>query len=190
MTSAASPPRERLPNRPPRPALLCGFSTILTVAACVTCVRIETLNHRLGGVLPRQEINGGIPKWRGASGRVFREATEARLRQDRLAHLDGDDDRTDAQLRAILDQPLTQREKTELDELCHRNDLEASLYGWLTTMGMLQYAILPLALASSLWCLLRAQSRWRRAYSSVLIFSCLICVVLLFHRAYFSSLGW
>lgn len=190
MTDSTSRWHERFQNPTRVRTLVSALSTILTVVACVTCLRIEALNNVLGGVLPRHEVDGQATKFRATSTRVFREAMESRLRQDRLEHLDECEHFTDTQLQSILRSPLTRSEKAALDESCRQNEWNTSLLAWVSTMGLLQYIILPIALGSTLWCIAHVRTTGERIYLCGLLALCVLCVVMLFHRAYFASLGW
>lgn len=171
-------------------AIVCTLGTVATTIACFTCIRIEILNHQVGSFLPRQQVDGRITKWRGTSERVFRESTEQRIRQDRLCHYADGEHPTDRQMQFILGTPLTDKETATLAALCRQNQLESSLYAWVSTLGLLQYLLLPFAAGCAIWCTFHVRGIWQRVYWLALVAACGLCSVMLIYRGYFSSLGF
>jgi hypothetical protein len=140
--------------------------------AVQTCVRIEVLNHKAGGILPRR----GTGKWR--VGAWTREPSWRR--KESLQTQDP----------TLLTRPLTPAEarkmRREATEQRINIDLRDLVAGW----GLLQYLIVPAAVVSSC-ILLRARhpSGYRVVGLSCLLLA-LTCGGLMLYRAYVSSLGW
>lgn len=165
----------------------------LTVVAGGIALRIEYLNARLGGYLPQHQ-----GKWRFASKGGQRLREEERIRQDRLdrfwdkhGRVPSDQERED-----LWRAPLTSEEiallDTKLEADWRTEEVRRSLYLWLATAGLLQYA-LSLCCLLWAWCFLVAKPPKGivgRIASAIMVAIAGTCLFLALNRDYFGSLGW
>ena len=153
------------------PVLLVIACAALTFVAVQTCVRIEVLNYRAGGILPRTEPG----KWRVAAGTT--KSAGWRMEGDPWS------DPT------LLTRPLPLAETDRMKREAARRRIEADLRETVSTWGLFQYLVVPaaLVLACSLLATRRRGYRWFGVACLVLALG---CGALMFGRGYFSSLGW
>jgi hypothetical protein len=92
------------------------------------------------------------------------------------------------------DEPLSSAQHAEIGErlTSHTRYAQArdKLHGLVSTWGLLQYLIAPVSL---LWAVvlavLKSTLRFRLVAAAAAV-AALVCVVLMFYRGYFTSLGW
>ena len=146
---------------------------VLTALAVQTCVRIEILNAQAGGRLPMQ----GEGKWRAMGGKTYEECILRMLK-------------TEAEL---ADKPftLTDAQKQEIAEGMKQADANCRLRDLVGSWGLLQYVVAPAAFCLGMAVVANKQERRRtRIGASFLAGAAATCVVFMFARAYFTSLGW
>jgi len=164
-----------------------------TIVAVHTCLRIEWLNHRAGGLLPRDIVGTGNPKWREGADRAIRAAFHRRISLQEDDRILADHGRVTAEDERALDEnprPLTEIQQKELQRELDQSHANSALRHWVQTWGLLQYVLAPLAVVLSLVLLIRAPS-WRgRLGFSLLGTLSGGAVVLMLYRGYFTSLGW
>jgi len=153
---------------------LCAALTAIVVN---TCVQIEYHNWRAGNYLQvemRQEP--GIT-WRTAA--TGERAKSVFIERRRLARgATGDD----------LEAPPSVEELDAFETWRQRALRENRLYWWVSTFGVFQYLLAPLALIWAAFLVLK--SRKHRIPSIVFAILALACIVIMFYRQYFQSLGW
>lgn len=143
---------------------------VLPAFVALTCLRIEVLNARAGGALPRDEPG----KWRVG---YWTNEPSWRMVESRRTG--------DAMLTA---RPLTAAERAQMVRETTRNRAEADLRDLVGTFGCSQYVLAPLASFLSLTLLCSGGSPHRRLGGVCLIVA-LLCGLMCF-RAYWTSLGW
>ena len=170
---------------------LLWFSTVLTGIAVVICARTEHLNAMNGFLLPRRDVSPqGNPKWRAAAQRTVRRDVLELIKNERgnrwTIENPGKELPSDEH---IMREPLTDAERALLEEELAKSARLASLYEWLSTAGLMQYVVAPLAVLLSLVSVVRTNS-WRvRGASIALAVVALVCVWMMVYRGYASSLG-
>lgn len=169
--------------------MLVCLAVVLIAISAVTCVRIEYLNARVGGYLPRPEGQG---KWRVAGRRATTEGALRRLRFERMGLYEKQHGRRPpAQLeRELLDAPLTERERAVIRREVVLEERMAQLHEWVETMGVAQYIIAPAALMLSAYLAVMSKSMLGRAVTFFGACISLVAVILMLYRQYFTSLGW
>lgn len=147
------------------------------VAAVVLFIafRVEYLNARAGGVLPRHEYRGddpseGLVKWR----RVL--STESDWRRTRLHVAPGES----------RDRPLTPAEQAQISEETENGRTTNALYDYVSTLGLLQYPLPVLLAVASV----RLLYRGKFVHATAPILVLITAGALAFYRGYLSSLGW
>lgn len=144
---------------------------VLAPLMTFTCVRIEILNARVGGILPR--TSGG--KWRAPY-----ERDEVRWRRLH-AEITGDP--------TVETRPLTSDEAELMRVEVQHAQAGAALRDIVGTWGLLQYPVVLVMLISSVGLLAEGRSRRWVTLACVLLVATLACGGLMIHRAYFTSLG-
>jgi hypothetical protein len=162
----------------------------LTGIAVFICARIEYLNVKSGGVLPRQTVFPDNPyrnpKWRTA---VITDRNESRWRE-RLRPVDEQGD--------VLSRPLTRQEELKIDQRIERMRTEGRLKSFVASWGLKQYLLLPVLLIWSFTCVgasaIAAFNEKRLSRVSVAylfpFLASVVCAAFAWHRSYFGSLGW
>lgn len=155
---------------------------LLAGVAAFICARIEYLNLQAGGRLPRREYRNGDPsqglvKWRVAS----RRAAE-------MAWYRGHGIETTEPW--VPARPLTVEEKRALEYFVAREKANGDLRAFVSGYGLFQYPLLGVLLLLSILNIFSAGPLRRRLLSLPPILVAVVCGALMFHRAYFTSLGW
>jgi hypothetical protein len=158
-----------------------GLLLYFALAALMTstCLRIEYLNWRAGGVMPRHEYRDNDPKeglvtWRSSG--ILNE------KNWRKVNLRGDNG-------APLARPLTPQEQKQMNE-----DLESARYNnalleVVSSWGMLQYLLAPLVSLGSLALLAAGKPpRGVRAGAAIVLALALLSVASMLYRGYFTCL--
>ena len=140
-------------------------------------VRIEIMNQRAGGVLPRDFSNysmGEKRKWRSRY-----QFNEENWRYVQSTQRDDD---------SLLTRDLTEDEQKEMVSTVAQARAENDLRAIVGTWGILQY---PLAVTAGIYgfCTIYSRKKWDRVYSYLLAVIGIGCLVLAMYRAYFSSMG-
>ena len=156
----------------------------LVIAAIVAfiSVQIEVLNVRAGGPLPNREYYGGDPrrgvvKWRlspWTNERSWRTAFGPRDEQGKPS-----------------DRPLTADEQARMDRDITHALAHNRLRSFVSSAGLLQYVLVPLLAVLSITMMLRKpRSVGQVVTGAVPLFVAIGAGILMFSRAYFTSLGW
>lgn len=152
---------------------------VLTAVVTQTCVRIEILNARLGGLLPRELPTTGSPKWRVTAVSARRWAIEGQLRNEESLP---------------YDRPLTDEQEAEIDRrlapMIPQIENNGKLRTLVGTWGLLQYVLAPLCLAWAVRLVLSMRLPRFRMAAGVFAVCSAISICLMFYRGYFTSLGW
>lgn len=170
-------------NLKSRPRLAWTALLLLTAWVSATAVRIEVLNHQMGGFLPRPQppsIEGNDIPWRSSSRRMMEPAYRRSILYNRgMEAADLDDD-------AVMTVGLSPSEQEELERYLQRVEYNSELRAIVSGPGILQYLLVPLTvgLAVTFW---PSQSTRYRVVLSVCIVLCLTAGVLAFYRQYFQA---
>ncbi len=165
----------------------CLVATVVTI-----CVRIEILNARIGGYLPRTDFGGASRKWRTASRLAIRRGTERRLRMERSSHHQREQgaELTLAEQRELLDAPLTQEEEAVVQAELEYSQRRKQLHNWVALGGFAQAVLAPAALLWSLClCISSGALAYRAAGACFAILSA-ISVFFMLHRGYLTCGVW
>ena len=159
----------------------------ISAVAMNTCLHIEYWNSRAGGLLPRELPEEGNAKWRWAPrGRMGHEMW---ARWIRARDMDPNH-HTQEEIERMLERPLTEQEEAEIAVKQQKDAIENRLHSWVSGPGLLQYLLAPLA-AVWAWALrTRAQPIAAGSAVWVMRLSGILCVIMMFVRGYFTSLGW
>jgi len=153
------------------------FACLVTAVAAFICIRIEVFNCQAGGLLPSKELRdtGEPATWREAS------IVRARMEERFLAEANA----------AGSPAVLTRSQRQEIDQAARKADLNNRFLAFVSTWGLAQYVLAPLAMLLSLGeAVLRRETRRYRQAACVPAGVALLCIILMFYRGYFSSLGW
>lgn len=176
-SDGSTPQPDSPPQRPGARKWCLWALTLLLANEVTTAVRIERLNHALGGILPNRERrdDGTTAKWR--SDPCVTEAIWIRMQVPR-----------DASGQALS---LTNADQIRMRQHIARARANNRLRTIVSTWGLLQYLLVPVtvALAWCVWILSSGRWTWRLLAIAGWVVSGL-AGVLAFHRAYFTSLGW
>lgn len=148
-------------------------AVLCTALAGVTCVRIEILNARAGGVLPRDELG----KWRVTGGTVAQQIWRF---HESVA-------RGDPTLRS---RNLTRTEDREMRRHVQRAEAEADLRDVVRSWGLLQYLIVPAGLVAAHVLMWGRATRRERLIGLACSVVLLCCAASALGRSYYTSLGW
>lgn len=154
--------------------LVIGYALALLVA--FIAVRIELLNHAAGSILPNHEYVNNDPAEGPTKWRQSPFTTEARWRQQYVRDLAGQP----------TTRPLTPAECLQMGTDVSRGQANNQLRDFVETAGLLQYLLVPLLVATAV--LVLRGDRPRLALPLIMV--ALVAAALMFHRAYFTSLGW
>lgn len=157
---------------------------VLASLVVFICIRIEILNHRAGGVLPRdfsEYPSGANRKWRYRT--TDRESVR---RQFARFYGSGNDGGEELRLPPDVAAEIEEAVDAWIEEALPNNELHDAV----ATIGLLQYLLSPLSILLSGILV----ARWRDEAQVVaggvfLTASCLAFAVMLY-RGYFPSLGW
>ena len=173
----------------------------LSAVVLHTCIRIEIVNARSNGYLPRTDlVNGRLPTWRTAGERTVRKSVERQIAAQRLADAEANREsnviRENNEIRdaSISSEPLagppwSQAEQALIEQTLREARQHSELYDWVSGPGLWQYVLIPASLVSAGW-LLTTRDRRVRAVACGCAASSVIALVLMFYRGYFTSLGW
>lgn len=159
------------------------FMVLITGVACSTAIRIEILNARVGGFLPRPQppsVEGNNVKWRVAA-----RTTVERIYKQQVLHERGID-YSDEALDTLV---LTPRELRELEEQQRLARLDARFRSVVSSLGLLQYLLIPVGLVL---CVVVFPDTGRTYRAGALVCGALliVCGGLMLYREYLPSLGW
>jgi len=163
-----------------RTVLTLAVLYLLTATVAFTCGRIEYLNIKAGGRLPRREYRNadpseGVTPWRVAARRAL---VKSWFRAHGLEDEDGKPVR-----------PLTAEEQRNLDHILAEAEADGKLLDCVGTFGLLQY---PLVFGLFCWSILavvlakQPLIRWLCLPATLVA---AVCGAFMFYRAYFTSLG-
>lgn len=168
-----------------------GYWLMIAVGIVVagTCAQIEIKNAEAGGFLPRTLPEQGSPKWRHNP-----VHTEKRWRQMRADPDPAAVTVSSEQFRDITTQlaeaALSPEETAQMRREVAQAKAENDLYFWVSTMGILQYLLAPMALVWSLVVAVSRRDRRRRAVAAIVATASAVSLLIMFCRGYYSSLGW
>ena len=164
---------------------------LLTVVVLHTCIRIEVLNARYNHFLPRTDAGNGNPRWRCAASSLLLRSLERDIANDRYRRfMQAHPNEPGSDPDQFLGPPYSVAETTFIDAEMAENDLRASLLGWVSSFGLLQYILAPLAFCSSLASLYFNHNVIIRLVAGSCTVSILVAVGFMIYRGYFTSLGW
>jgi hypothetical protein len=152
-----------------------AFLIICCVVAPVMvaiCARVEVLNARAGGYLPR--VDEG--KWRSFSARAY----EFGWRERRAEESDDEAWRT---------RPLTAAERAQLQSEIDPFMPREQLRSFVTGVALAQYPLVPVVFAAALGLLRRQRSVRHGVVAIACITFATVCGTMMFYRGYFSSMG-
>lgn len=167
--------------------------TCLTIVVAINCTSIEYLNYRAGGYLPRKDFGPANRKWRIASEKGIRIDIERRFRLHRLDNIDSKHDDISKQ-KEIYERQFSAEELVAI-EACLKSKMKyrlsmLNLHQWVSTMGLLQYVLAPLAL---FWALIHVFMKSVIGLRLGALFLATVnatSIVFLLYRGYYQSLGW
>jgi hypothetical protein len=164
-------------RRPKAVDVLFWLCAALTAAVVNTCAQIEYHNWRSGNYLDvKTTQEPGVTWHTAATGERVKNMFVQRMRLTRGA--------TEEDLKA----PPSVEELNSFETWRQRALRENRLHWWVSTFGVLQYLLAPLAV---IWAaFLALKSRKHRVPSIVFAGLALMCIVMMLHRQYFQSLGW
>ena len=150
---------------------------MLLLAVVSIAARIEVLNHRAGGVLPRAEYRNsdpaqGLVKWR----------TSPITTPERWREASGPRDAKGVP----IDRSLTHTERREMEKTIAQNRANNQLREIVGTFGLLQYPLVAVLLTAGAC---RVLGR-RRYTGGAMLLAAVGAGGLMIYRGYFSSLGW
>ena len=149
------------------------LNVILALIVLLICIEIEILNFAAGGYLPRKD-NGG--KWRQSpfvSEDIWRNIYSREKDDETLLH-----------------RSLTKDERDQMEKVVSHAHAWNSLHGFVSTFGLMQYFFASLSFVWSLLIAMRSSNKNKKVVSTFFIVSTSICIVMMFYRGYFTSLGW
>lgn len=169
--------------------LLCLL--LLTAVVLHTCIRIEVLNARYNHYLPRTDWGNGNQKWRCAASSLLLRSLERDIANDRYHRfMQTHPDESGSDPDQFLGPPYSVAEKTFIDTEMAENDLRATLLGWVSSFGLLQYLLAPLAFCISIASLYFNPNVIIRLVAGSCTVFILVAIALMIYRGYFTSLGW
>jgi hypothetical protein len=156
------------------------FTYLLALFVLLVAGEIEHLNIQAGGLLPNQEYRNndpeqGVVKWR--------DSPCANERGWRMI--------CGPSYGIPEDHPLTPAEEVKMHQDIKKAQANNNLKGVVSSFGLLQYLLVPLLLVLSIKMILRRPYFVKQAVFEV--FPLLIAIgacILMFSRAYCTSLGW
>ena len=169
------------------------FSTlilgILTAVVAFTAVKIEVLNLQSGSPLPREEFDGRITTWRAGGESFF---VQMKLR-DIAANRFQKNYKTnrsvgDVPAHTVLALPLTDSELSDLCQTFEKVERNSEFRSFVQTMGIAQYLLAPITLIFSVIYLCERQPKSERLMGLLALSVASVAILLMFYRAYFSSL--
>lgn len=166
---------------------------ISTLFALNTCLHIEYWNARAGGYLPRKDFGSANPKWRVGARRAVRKYFLRQLAiEDEIRITEKGGKVTEEEFEALQSdsRPLTKDQQAELDAVLEKSDINSTLRGWVESAGLLQYLVAPFAFATAMLSLMIAKPRWARLGFVGLAALSGYAIAMMWHREYFTSLGW
>lgn len=161
------------------------FATMLLITGVVasTAIRIEWYNHAVGGFLPRPQppsMEGNEVKWRVGHPDFAEEGYRRELAYARGLEL------SDEKLKAL---PVTAEQQEEIDRIRYQSTLDAEFRALVSSMGLLQYLLVPLGILCSVFAIRRKTVFWTIAGVPCLVVNLITCGLMIY-REYFPSLGW
>ena len=154
----------------------CVITYILALGVAFIMLRIEWLNVEAGSKLPSREYRDGDPAegcvtWRSSI--LIDEEMWRRSRGPRDADYQP------------LSRPLTPAEQIRMRSDIRQAQANNALRDFVGTAGLLQYLLVPLLVIASAWVFRAKGAR----YALLPLGIAIAAGVLMFYRAYFSSLG-
>jgi hypothetical protein len=150
------------------------LAAILTLIACLICIRIEVLNHQAGGPLPRskKEIQG---EWRPRIPTTENSWRKSQFRET----LDND----------YLTRELSGIERLAMSKAIEQNKRTNRLIYSLRSIGLLQYFVCPLAIVVAASATVRFRRKRLVMNLAAILAVDIVVYILMFFRAYYTSLG-
>jgi len=142
-----------------------------------TCIRIEVFNIRAGGYLPREDdADWGISEWREMAQSARRRDMEDQFRKE-----------AQSQGRAFANTP---EQEAQIIKAIEHDKENSAFRDFVGSFGLMQYIVAPIAFYIAI--LLVTSKSVPKSKRFVAGGMCLLsgaCIVLMFYRGYFSSLG-
>ncbi len=155
---------------------------LISLAVLLIAVCIEILNVNAGGILPRTEYRNNNP-----------EQGLVKWRQDPLTYekiwirIKGPQDENGTP----INRPLTTIEKNQMEKDIKRASAYNTLHGFVSTAGLLQYILVLVLGVFSIVIMIRKPITAKQIITGIPpLFISILCGILMFYRAYFTSLGW
>ncbi|XAM00393.1 hypothetical protein OT109_03190 [Phycisphaeraceae bacterium D3-23] len=166
-----------------RRKLLFLLMVLVTLVVCSTAVRIEVLNAQVGGFLPRPQppsVEGNNIKWRTTGPSMVERMFRTRLLFERGIEY------TDEARDALV---LTPDELRRLGEEKRLARLDARFRSVVSSMGLLQYSLVPAGIGL---CFIVFLGRGKLYRAGAVCCAGLFVAsgVLMMYREYWPSLGW
>jgi len=161
--------------------MIAGLYVLAALAAFI-CARIEYLNAKADGKLPRREFRDGdsshgLTKWRAMGPNTARltwyRFHEVELRED-----------------GSLSRALSAEEQRDLGQFMGRMEANDRLRSCVETYGLVQYPLVIVLFFAALVMTIIVGRIGLRLICSVPLLIAVGCAAFMFHRAYFTSLGW
>lgn len=163
---------------------------LLTCVVVHTCIRIEVLNAGCGYYLPRTDFESGNPRWRVAAEKAARLDIERRIAIERqMEFFTIHPEKRHLDEAAFRGPPYSAAETALLASELDENRRRSALRAWVGGMGILQYLLAPAAVLWAVQISSTGRSCCQRLLAGTCVLLNLICIALMFYRAYWSSLG-
>ena len=164
----------------PHRSLLISTYT-LTLVACFICGRIELLNRKAGGLLPRHEYFNGNPDEGLVTWRYSLLTSQERW----LPTLGPKDEHG-----APVNRPLTAGEQEQMWRDIGRAKSTNALHSFVRSAGLLQYLLAPLTFLMGTALIARRRDISISVVPAFLpIVAALFCGLMMIYRGYLESLG-
>jgi hypothetical protein len=170
--------------------LMVWTCVLFTLLAVMVAARIEYLNVHAGYFLPRQPSDLMLPTWRTLSPEDAKEILEGRIYEQReqlnASFAPGDDGPSVA---PSYGPPYSDLEKGYMERMLSMHDSHNRLHWWVSTFGVLQYFLAPIALFIAIACVVSVASYWVKSAAGLCALLDTACVLLMLTRGYWHALG-
>ena len=164
---------------------------LLTAIVANTCLQIEILNVQNDKYLPRTDFGNGNRKWRTAANSALLKSLEQQIAIERYtAFMAKHSDRPNMSPEQFFGPPYTAAEQELIDRSLARNSQESKLSSWVSSLGILQYVLAPLACFSAIVMFVVDRKPAIRIAAVVCSLLSVTSIYLMFYRGYFTSLGF
>ncbi|MEM1354974.1 MAG: hypothetical protein AAGH88_08825 [Planctomycetota bacterium] len=166
---------------------LC-LTVIVSGVVASTAIRIECYNHAVGGFLPRPQppsMEGNNIKWRVSGPSMAERSYRQSIARDQGFVLSDDFETRSQELQKIT---LTNEQQQELLTIKRQVKLDADFRAFVSTMGLLQYLLVPLGFFCSVLAIRRKTQLWI-SLGMPCLFVNFASGGLMLYRGYSQSLG-